>query len=77
MIPILLTAPRGHYQIMMEKNGQPTHTAVDSYVYNLSQVFDEGVHKSDTTGQNLLETFHSYYAVPIRKKYPKIGTYTP
>lgn len=56
------------------QNGQPAYVAVDSVVYDLSTVFESGVHFSHYAGKELTNAFYSRHVKSQITKYPVVGT---
>jgi len=56
-------------------NGQPAYAAVDGVVYDLSPVFQNGIHANlYTAGQELTDAFYSKHMKEILNKFPVVGT---
>ena len=54
-------------------NGQPAYVAVEGVVYDLSSVFNNGIHKGHLAGKDLTKDFDSIHSRSILQKFPIVG----
>lgn len=55
-------------------NGNPSYVAVDGVVYDLSSVFQNGVHFGHSAGADLTSAFYSKHIKSQIAKFPVVGT---
>ncbi|MFH1781159.1 MAG: cytochrome b5 domain-containing protein [Patescibacteria group bacterium] len=58
------------------QNGQSAYVAVDGNVYDLSSIFQQGLHFSHFAGKDLTNEFYSRHAKSALQGYPIVGTLT-
>ena len=57
------------------KNGQSAYVAVEGRVYDMSEVFKDGVHYGHEAGKELTNSFLSKHIIKEITKYPVVGIY--
>lgn len=55
------------------KNGNPPYAAVDGVVYDMTDVFEDGVHFEHFAGQELTNAFYKKHVKSAITKYPVVG----
>jgi predicted heme/steroid binding protein len=55
------------------KDGNPAYATVDSVVYDLTEVFEDGNHLGHSAGEELTEEFYSAHTIEKITKYPVVG----
>ncbi len=55
------------------KNGNPAYTAVDGVVYDMTTVFENGIHFGHKAGEELTKGFYQKHVKSTITKYPIVG----
>jgi predicted heme/steroid binding protein len=56
------------------KGGHPAYVAIDGIVYDLSPVFQDGLHAGYGAGQDQSEAFHAQHSSEVLKQFKVMGT---